>query len=34
MKRNLFISGMGILAILTAYAIKIKKWKRSEGGSA
>ena len=32
MKRNLFISGMGILAILTAYAIK--KLKRSEGGSA
>ena len=32
MKRNLFISGMGILAILTAYAIK--KRKRSEGGSA
>ena len=32
MKRNLFISGMGILTILTAYAIK--KWKRSEGGSA
>lgn len=32
MKRKLFIVGLGILAILTAYGIK--KRKRGEGGSA